>query len=236
MIFKEYSSSQKNVRIFRPGRPIAFVTGLSYNGPMISGPSLLKRQRTRRVILLLLVIGLGATLAWRFYPRTEPVVTAPLYKDLKLAEAVEMKVRIGSGDFFAGVIERAGVTAQAAARLIADIRPVYDLASIRSGQTLTLFFEGGALRNFIYPLDRDTYLEAERDGLGKFQGRVMAVPYEVRREVARITIENSLYESTETCGEKPRTGCWRMPKREVTRMNGSGQRRNWRLVERPSGR
>ncbi len=141
-------------------------------------------------------------LVLHFFPRPEPVAVAPVYKDLKLAEAVEMKMRIGSGDFFAGVLARAGVTAQEAARLIADIRPVYDLASIRSGQLLTLFFEDGKLRNFIYPIDRDTYLEAGRDGQGKFSGRVMAVPYEVRRDVAHITIENSLYESTEASGEK----------------------------------
>ncbi len=145
---------------------------------------------------------MGTMLVLHFFPRPEPVAAAPVYQDLKLAEAVEMKVRIGSGDFFAGVLERAGVTAQEAARLIADIRPAYDLASIRSGQVLTLFFEEGKLRNFIYPIDRDTYLEAGHDGQGKFSGRVMAVPYEVRREVARITIENSLYESTEASGEK----------------------------------
>jgi murein DD-endopeptidase MepM/ murein hydrolase activator NlpD len=111
-------------------------------------------------------------------------------------------MRISPGDFFAGVLERAGVSAVEAARLIGDIRPAYDLASIRSGRTLTLFFESGKLRNFIYPIGRDTYLEAEHDGQGKFSGRVMAVPYQVRREVAHITIENSLYESTEACGEK----------------------------------
>lgn len=153
-------------------------------------------------MLLLLVIGLGAVLARQFYSRPRPVAHDPVYRDLKLAEAAEMNLRIGSGDFFAAVLERAGVAAPEAARLIADIRPAYDLASIRSGRTLTLFFEGGKLRNFIYPIDRDTYLEAERDGRGKFSGRVMAVPYQTRREVARITIENSLYESTAASGEK----------------------------------
>ncbi|MCX6556894.1 MAG: peptidoglycan DD-metalloendopeptidase family protein [Candidatus Aminicenantes bacterium] len=169
---------------------------------MISRPSLLTRQRIRRIIWLLLVIGLGVVLAWLFSPRPEPVAIAPVYRDLKLAEAREMNLRIGSGDFFAAVLERAGLTAPEAARLIADIRPAYDLASIRSGRTLTLFFEGGKLRNFIYPIDRDTFLEAEHDGQGKFSGRVMAVPYEIRREVARITIDNSLYESTAASGEK----------------------------------
>jgi murein DD-endopeptidase MepM/ murein hydrolase activator NlpD len=154
------------------------------------------------MIFLLLVIGLGAVLMRHFYHRPEPIAVVPVYMDMILAEASEMKVRIGSGDFFAGVLERSGVNAREAAQLVADIRPVYDLASIHSGRTLTLYFAGGKLRNFVYAIDRDRYLEVGNDGQGKFRGRVMAVPYEVRREVARIRIDNSLYESTEASGEK----------------------------------
>jgi murein DD-endopeptidase MepM/ murein hydrolase activator NlpD len=168
---------------------------------MIPSPSFLQHLKTRKAIVFLLAIGLGIMFIWRFFPRPEPVAVAPVYRDLKLAEASEMQVRIAAGDFFAGVLERAGVTAPEAAQLIADIRPVYDLASIHSGRILSLFFEAGKLRNLVYPIDRDTYLEAEHDGQGRFSGRVMAVPYQVRREVARIMIENSLYESTEASGE-----------------------------------
>jgi murein DD-endopeptidase MepM/ murein hydrolase activator NlpD len=161
------------------------------------------RPTTERVVLIILLIALAAVLAWQFLPsHVQPAVAAVVYRDLKLAEAREMILRISPGDFFAGVLERAGVEAQEAAQLIADIRPVHDLASIHSGRTLTLFFEAGKLRNLVYPIDRDTYLEAERDGQGRFRGRVIAVPYEVRREVIRIKIENSLYESTMACGEK----------------------------------
>ncbi len=169
---------------------------------MISRPNLLTRQKIRRATVLFLLIGLGFILTWYFSPSPEPVADAPVYNDLKLAEAIEMKVRIGPGDFFAGVLMRAGVAAPEAARLIADIRPVYDLASIHSGRTLTLYFENMRLRNLVYPIDRDSYLAAERDGQGLYRGRVMAVPYQVRRGVARLTIENSLYEATEASGEK----------------------------------
>jgi murein DD-endopeptidase MepM/ murein hydrolase activator NlpD len=181
---------------------VVFAAQLEYNACMTSRLSLRTLQKIRRATVLFLIIGLVIILVWHFFPRPEPVVIDPVYRDLKLAEAVEVKVRIGSGDFFAGVLERAGVTAQQAAQLISDIRPAYDLANIHSGRTLTLFFEDGKLRNFIYPIDRDNYLEAGRDGQGKFSGRVMAVPYQVRRAVARITIEDSLYESTEASGEK----------------------------------
>jgi murein DD-endopeptidase MepM/ murein hydrolase activator NlpD len=161
------------------------------------------RPAAKKAVLALLLSALAAVLVWQFFPRPERhKVAAVVYRDVTLAEAREMKLRIGPGDFFAGVLERAGVAAQEAAQLIADIRPVHNLASIRSGRTLTLFFEAGKLRNLIYPIDSDKYLEAERDGQGRFRGRVMAIPYEVRREIVRIRIENSLYESTIACGEK----------------------------------
>lgn len=181
---------------------VAFAAQWEYNNLMTPRLSLLTRQKIRRVTVLSLIIGSVIILIWYFSPRPEPVVVAPVFRDMELAEAVEKKLRIGPGDFFAGVLERAGVPAAEAARLIADIRPAYDLANIRSGRTLTLFFEDGKLRNFIYPIDRDTYLAAEHDDHDRFRGRVMDVPYQVRREVARIVISNSLYESTEASGEK----------------------------------
>jgi murein DD-endopeptidase MepM/ murein hydrolase activator NlpD len=163
----------------------------------------LPRPVKQKIVFALLLVCLAAVTVWRFFSsRPGPAVKAIVYRDLKLAEAREMTLGIGPGDFFAGVLERAGVNAREAAQLVADIRPVYNLASIHSGRALTLFFEAGKLRNLVYPIDRDTYLEAENDGHGRYRGRVVAVPYEVRREVVRIRIENSLYESTMACGEK----------------------------------
>lgn len=161
------------------------------------------RPSVKIMVLVILLSALAAVLVWQFFPSPEqPVVAGVVYHDLKLAEAREMSLLIGPGDFFAGVLVRAGLEAQEAAQFVADIRPVHDLASIHSGRTLTLFFEAGKLRNSVYHIDRDTYLEAENDGQGRFRGRVVAIPYEVRREVIRIRIKNSLYESTIACGEK----------------------------------
>jgi murein DD-endopeptidase MepM/ murein hydrolase activator NlpD len=168
---------------------------------MISRPSFPHHLNARKAIVLLLAIGLGIMFIWHFYPRPEPVVVAPRYRDLKLTEAREITLRIGPGDFFAGVLERAGVAAQEAAQLVSDIRPAHDLASIHSGRMLTLFFEAGKLRNLVYAIDRDTYLEVERDGQGRFRGRVIPIPFEIQREVITIRIENSLYESTLASGE-----------------------------------
>jgi murein DD-endopeptidase MepM/ murein hydrolase activator NlpD len=159
-----------------------------------------RRRLFRNVLSALLFLCLAAIGARHFFsPHAAPA--APEFFDLTLAEAQEVQVNIVPGDFCAGVLMRGGMDASAAARLIADVKPAYDLAHIRGGQLLTLFFEKDRLRNLVYTIDRDHFLEAQRCPGGGFRGRVNAVPYETRQETLHIRIENSLYEATLASGE-----------------------------------
>jgi murein DD-endopeptidase MepM/ murein hydrolase activator NlpD len=165
-------------------------------------PSPRQRRNQRRILLLIPLLFLAGLLAWRFFPAPQAAEKAvPACHDLILSEAQEVQVNIVPGDCCAVALERGGMEAREAARLVAAVRPVYDLARIRSGQVLTLFFENGLLRNLVYPIDRDHFLEVVRGGGGDFRGRVAAVPYEVRQETVRLRIENSLYEATLASGE-----------------------------------
>jgi murein DD-endopeptidase MepM/ murein hydrolase activator NlpD len=169
---------------------------------MTSHASPMQFRNRRRLLRLIPLLLLAALLVWRLLPpRRAGIEAPPTLHDLTLSEAQEVQVDIVPGDCCAVALERGGMEAGDAARLVADIKPVYDLARIRSGQTMTLFFENGLLRNLVYPVDRDHFLEAERVGGGGFRGRVAAVPYDVRRETVRIRIENSLYEATLASGE-----------------------------------
>lgn len=164
------------------------------------GPFQLRNRR--RLLSLIPILFLAALLAWSFFPgRTAVEESLPAFHDLTLSEAQEVQVNIISGDCCAVALERGGVDAREAARLVLDVKPAYDLARIRSGQTMTLFFENDRLRNLVYAIDRDHFLAVRRDGSGVFRGRVAAVPYEVRQETVRIRIENSLYEATQAAGE-----------------------------------
>jgi murein DD-endopeptidase MepM/ murein hydrolase activator NlpD len=155
----------------------------------------------KKALWLLLLGGVAGLLAWRFIPVAEKVALPVDFRDVTLAEAQEVQVDIIPGDCCAVALERGGMAARDAARLVADIRPVYDLARIRSGQVISLFFEKGLLRNLVYTIDRDRFLEAERTDCGGYRGRVAAVPYETRQETVRLRIENSLYEATMAGGE-----------------------------------
>ncbi len=164
------------------------------------GPTTLRNRR--RLLALISVLFLAALLAWHFSPGREAVEEAvPAFHDLTLSEAQEVQVNIIPGDCCAVVLERGGMDAREAARLVLDVMPAYDLARIRSGQTMTLFFENALLRNLIYAIDREHFLAVRRDESGVFRGRVAAVPYEVRQEIVRIRIDNSLYDATLAAGE-----------------------------------
>lgn len=165
---------------------------------MTSRPRLL----LRRILATLPIALLALVLAWRLLPERKASAAVPAsFHDVTLAEAQEVQVDIIPGDVCVLALERGGMEAPEAARLIADVRPAYDLASIRSGQVMTLFFENGLLRNLVYAIDRDRYLEVARESDGGFRGRVAAVPYQVRQETVRIRIASSLYEATLASGE-----------------------------------
>lgn len=163
-------------------------------------PKLLRNRRWLPAFGLVLI--LAAFLAWRFFsvPRTGKALP-PEFRDLTLSEAQEVQVEIIPGDCCAVALLRGGMTPGDAARLVADVRPAYDLARIRSGQAMTLFFEEGLLRNLVYAIDRDRFLAVARAADGGFSGCVADVPYEVRQETVRIRIENSLYDATLASGE-----------------------------------
>jgi murein DD-endopeptidase MepM/ murein hydrolase activator NlpD len=167
--------------LIRPGAGIpghaavASGRGLGYNERMTPCLSPQQRRKRRRLLLLAPILVLAIFLSWRFFPRRqEAPKAAAVFHDVTLSEAQEVQVNIVPGDSGAGVLVRGGMEAREAARLIADVKPAYDLARI---------------------------LEAERDAGGGFRGRVAAVPYEVRRETVCIRIENSLYEATLASGE-----------------------------------
>ncbi len=181
---------------------VAFGRGLGYNNDMTPLPRSFSRPTWHKAFLALSLLLLAAVIAWRFFHGREAAVPPDAaFHDVTLAEAQEVQVNIAPGDCCAVALERGGMEAREAARLVVDIKPVYDLARIRSGQVLTLFFENGLLRNLIYTIDRDSFLETWRDASGGFRGRVAAVPYEVRQETVHLRIENSLFEATLASGE-----------------------------------
>ncbi len=103
---------------------------------MTSHASPTQFRNRRRLFRLVPLLLLAALLVWRLLPPRRGAIEAPpSLHDLTLSEAQEVQVEIVPGDCCAVALERGGMEAGDAARLVADVKPAYDLARIRSGQT-----------------------------------------------------------------------------------------------------
>ena len=165
----------------------------------------MNRVTLRRILLALTLTLSLIVLVWRWFGDGRlrfSRSTATVYRDIRLAEASEVIIPIAPGEFFTQVMGKAGLEAGETIRLIDDVRPVYNLARIQSGLALTLYFRGKWLRNFFYPIDAERYLEVARVGKGNFCGWIRDFPYQVRREMVRLTISGSLYDAAVAADEK----------------------------------
>jgi len=165
----------------------------------------MNRVSQRRILWNLALALSVMILLWRWFGdgwlrsgRSATIV----YRDIRLAEANEVIIPVAAGEFFTQVMGKAGLEPGETARLINDVRPVYDLARIQSGQAFTLYFRGKWLRNFYYPIDAARYLEVTRVDSGNFSGKIRDFPYQVRREMVKMTISGSLYDAAMGVSEK----------------------------------
>jgi murein DD-endopeptidase MepM/ murein hydrolase activator NlpD len=124
----------------------------------------------------------------------------------KDAELVKIEDLVRRGDTIINTLKREGIDHSTAYKLFTDIIPVYNLKKINTGKKYTLFLtpEENDVKKFIYEIDANQYLEVDKDDKNNcFTGKIITIPYEVRREVVKGTISYSLFESLLACGEKP---------------------------------
>jgi murein DD-endopeptidase MepM/ murein hydrolase activator NlpD len=179
-----------------------------------------KRRKKRRAILHLslgvFIFGLfcAGVFLWEKVAKTgKPVPHRPgksIILSLLAAEPGEQTVKIEQyfkkGDTIINILKREGVEHQSAYRFFTDVKPRYDLKKICTGKKYTLFLskEKNEIKRFIYEIDPDAYLEAWMDEtIDRFQGKIVRIPYQVKRQFISGVIRESLFESIVELGEKP---------------------------------
>jgi len=101
-------------------------------------------------------------------------------------------------------LKEQGLSEDLTNRIIDSARPVYNLAAVRAGNIYSLLFTPeGVFRDFRYPVDDERYLTVYHDVK---QDRLVSVmknyPYEIRVEAVSASIEDSLFASIMSIGEK----------------------------------
>lgn len=86
--------------------------------------------------------------------------------------------------------------------LIHDARPVFNLAHIRAGHTLTLVRNAaGAPAELSYEIAANQWLRLQPDAAGEWSARIETIPYTTRLAGVSGTVESSLFEAVEAAGE-----------------------------------
>jgi len=149
------------------------------------------------VILSMLVVILHLV-PGKTVKQTQPVKIAPVVKPL-----IKVEKQVKRGDTILTILQAEGIDQQRAYRFFQEVRPLYDLKNLRTGQKYTLFFSGKMLEKFVYEIDIDRYLEVQEDEAGHFTGKLITFPFQMCREFVRGRIRFSLFESILESGERP---------------------------------
>ncbi len=119
--------------------------------------------------------------------------------------SIKIEKRVRSGDTIINTLKREGVDHRSAYKFFTDVKPVYNLRKIIAGQKYTLFLSspGKEIKKFTYEIDTDRYLEVSKDDRNNcFKGKIVTIPYEVKKELVKGSISYSLFESILDCGER----------------------------------
>jgi murein DD-endopeptidase MepM/ murein hydrolase activator NlpD len=159
----------------------------------------LKIQRSRRKKRLLLSLLVAACVIILFFALTqfdrekeEPVETVyPAPATAQAPALTEYRVKVRPGDTIGKVLSRYGFSAADIQVLYDQVKPVFDLRRLRTGQQLHLYADpSGAVVRLEYDIDDLNYLAIEkRDEL--FRAEVVARPVETAIQMICGTIDES---------------------------------------------
>lgn len=137
----------------------------------------------------------------------QPLVNITQAASIKKNGLFKIDYLIRSGDTIITALARAGIGPVPAYKFFQAVKPIYDLQRISAGKKFSLFFSSPSereIKKFKYEIDANRYVEVFRDETNNgFSGKVVTIPYEVKKEIIKGEITYSLFESILECGEKP---------------------------------
>ncbi len=172
--------------------------------------SLIRRRRVPLAIAALLLSLSGIALcAFLEYGRPEtwaktrpqapvPVAAPPPPKFTQVIGVIAPRETITQA------LEQKGLPGELISRIVDSARPVYDLAKVNAGRRFWIYYtEDGRFRDLRYMIDDERYLTVYHDvASDSLVPVVKSYPYDKRVETVSAAIENSLFSSVMSIGEK----------------------------------
>ncbi len=156
-------------------------------------------------VVLLSVGGLGTRYPWRLSPETQP---APINAQPAPRPAwPQLKTIVGKFAHNGNITDtllRHGLIREQVLQLVAEARPVYNLARIVAGRPYWLdIAPDNDLRSFRYPLDDERYLTVYREG-DRYVPVVRSFPFTTSVETIDGVIRSSLFAAMTDAHEEER--------------------------------
>jgi murein DD-endopeptidase MepM/ murein hydrolase activator NlpD len=159
------------------------------------------KTRALTVILGLFLLGAGIAVLWPSSHTAEGQQTVG--EGPGAAQAPQgpqksvIRVEITPQATFSVLMEDAGVSAADTSAIYAASKDIYDLAAIRSGKTLDLYYDPtasgtGTFSELVYALNDEEELHARKDG-ETWTAAKETIAYELKIKTVEGTVESSLY-------------------------------------------
>ncbi|MEN8222333.1 MAG: M23 family metallopeptidase [Acidobacteriota bacterium] len=99
------------------------------------------------------------------------------------------------GENLFSILSDEGLERSLVNKIVLKTGKLYDLRKIKAGNTFEIRYGGEGFRSFRYNIEKNRYLEVYGNGTGPLAGEVTILPYKVRIELVKGTINGSLYET-----------------------------------------
>ena len=110
-------------------------------------------------------------------------------------------VEVTEGSTFSTLMKAAGVTSSVSHSLYAASKEVYDLAKVRMGKNISLFYDDHkVLDKLIYPVDTEQELHISRNASSSWEAALLPIEYETRIVQKKATVESSMYQAALDAG------------------------------------
>ncbi len=170
-----------------------------------------RRKKNSPYFILYVIFLLAAYFLLAFIPKNseqKQAQVSPTIDELtqpaveKPPPLEEQKITIKRGQSLSDILREHGFTPLEIHNLKQDVEPVYDLAKIKAGHELRLYYQDqGPLKFIEYDIDNEKYLQIRKNN-GSFEGEIIFFPIETKTKQMWGVINQNLIQAVNDAGEQ----------------------------------
>jgi murein DD-endopeptidase MepM/ murein hydrolase activator NlpD len=153
-------------------------------------------------IIYFLLVFLSKEPAITQQKRTPTVEEKPVPAAETAPHLVEHKISIKKDQSLSDILKDYGFSPQEIHRLREEVEPVYDMAKIKAGNEIRLFYEeNGPFYCMEYDIDTEKYLKVQKSS-SSYEAEILSLPIKTKIKLVWGVINDNLIQAVKEVGEK----------------------------------